>query len=309
MRDIYIYPDDNSINIDDGHTNDTFDFIEGENKIKLTSSVNDDVFYNHILFEYKISSEPINIKMRIIEMYHEPPRTHSIKDGVVLESEIKENTVMMVEERIKELKKQVEWTDSPLLHNYALNFYLLSRHPEVVPEAELRKFMRQTSEAIKSAVSKVAEAVKNNELGLITSTTDKGERIIRYPESDTDQKEIDEWISMNEEERKNSAYEKKSNAHEKFCKNLFGSTSKDFVGIPDYAYRESNKIIQFIEDFLNNNPELLIREDEVASNGKSGDKWKWIVLVILSIVALSSGIWTAIGVFVFGLIVISLFRN
>ncbi len=33
---------------------------------------------------------------------------------------------------------------------------------------------------------------------------------------------------------------------------------------------------------------------------------KWIIVIILSIVALSWGIWTAIGVFIFGSMIISI---
>jgi len=40
-------------------------------------------------------------------------------------------------------------------------------------------------------------------------------------------------------------------------------------------------------------------------------KWimKWIIVIILSIIALSGGIWTAIGVFILGSIIISIINS
>jgi hypothetical protein len=51
------------------------------------------------------------------------------------------------------------------------------------------------------------------------------------------------------------------------------------------------------------------KTNEGGVTTKKGNKTKWVVVIGLSIVALSWGIWTAIGVFILGLIIIGVISN
>ena len=44
----------------------------------------------------------------------------------------------------------------------------------------------------------------------------------------------------------------------------------------------------------------------VLKDIKRKPKWKWIIVIVLSIIALSGSVWTAIGVFILGIIIINL---
>jgi len=57
-------------------------------------------------------------------------------------------------------------------------------------------------------------------------------------------------------------------------------------------------------DFLKDNP-ATENSSEIKSTKKS-NKMKWVIVTILSIIALSGGIWTAIGVFILGIIIINI---
>jgi hypothetical protein len=88
-KEVEIYDDENSISIDDRYTWDTIDFFPEQKKFTVRSSIKEDVHYNNSTIEYKISANPIELQMRTLELWHEPPKEYSIRDGVVLESELK----------------------------------------------------------------------------------------------------------------------------------------------------------------------------------------------------------------------------
>ena len=50
-------------------------------------------------------------------------------------------------------------------------------------------------------------------------------------------------------------------------------------------------------------------QNNQATAGGMGTKTKWFIVIVLSIVALSWGIWTAIGVFVLGVIMINVLSS
>lgn len=49
-----------------------------------------------------------------------------------------------------------------------------------------------------------------------------------------------------------------------------------------------------------------IQIKNVLKAHKGISKWKWVIVIILSIIALSGSVWTAIGVFILGTIIINL---
>src|SRR6266481_457335 len=131
MRTVDIDNEDNSLVIDTDFTTDTFYFYPEEKKFKLSSSIKDDVFYNTSIIEYRVSAHPIELQMRTIELSHEPPLEYSIRDGVVLESEIIKNKFNRPK-RVQELKEQTEWMKIPLLNNLEVNLHILSIHSEII---------------------------------------------------------------------------------------------------------------------------------------------------------------------------------
>lgn len=57
-------------------------------------------------------------------------------------------------------------------------------------------------------------------------------------------------------------------------------------------------------DFLKNK-----ETEEIPPSSTEGDGMKWVIVIVLSIIALSGGIWTAIGVFILGMIIINVLSN
>jgi hypothetical protein len=107
-KEVEIFDDENSIVINDEYTTNTLEFFPSEKKIKIDVSINDDYHHNYSTIEYKISDDPIDLKMRTIELYHDfvGGTDHSIKDGVVLESEIKKKD-FVTPDRIESLKRKL----------------------------------------------------------------------------------------------------------------------------------------------------------------------------------------------------------
>ena len=176
MKTVEIYDEDNSIVIDDEFDTTDFSFYPEDKKFKVSQSIKDDCFYNNQTFEYKISANPVEIYMRTLESSHEPPLVYSIKDGVVLESELKKKDLIF-SDRIKNLKKEVEWSKASLIGNYEVNLYILSKHPEIISKEDYRRFLRQSVEKIKVGVLRVEEAIKENTHGLEIYTSESGKNV------------------------------------------------------------------------------------------------------------------------------------
>lgn len=262
MKKVDIFDDENSIMIENDHTDDTFDFFPEQKKFKVSSSIKDDVFYNYSTIEYKISANPVELQMRTTELSHEPPKEWSIKDGVVLESELRKNK-FNDQERINSLKKEVEWTKASILGNPEVNLYILSKHPEIISKEDYRKFLRQSIERVRLGVSKVEDAVKNDTHGLQFHTGDYG-RSIWYPDSETEKKESEEYWNLSKEKRDDSKYGKKLEYVEKFNDSLFKENSPKYVGISDLEFRNSKELVEYIENLLNKKETISVKKEETA---------------------------------------------
>ncbi|MCL4392192.1 hypothetical protein M1413_02550 [Patescibacteria group bacterium] len=248
MRKVDIFEEENSIVIDDQYSTDTFNFFPKERKFEVSSSTKNDVFYNNSTVEYKISLNPIELWMRTTELSHEPPLEYSIKDGVVLESEINKNKFIQ-KDWIEHLKKEVEWTKIPLLNNCEVNLYILSKHPEIISKDDYRRILRQSLEKIKLGVSKVEEAVREDKYSLQIETTEcsKG---IWYPESEAEKKERNEYYKLDAEKQKNSPYEKRFKYVRDFEDSLFKENSPKYVGISEEEFRGSDEIMRHLQKLL-----------------------------------------------------------
>lgn len=305
MKQVDFFEEDNTIVIDDEFDTTDFTFYPEIKRFDVSSSIKNDCFYNNQTIEYRISLNPILLEMRTIESSHEPPLEYSIKDGVVLESQIKKDRIFS-SDRIENLKKQVEWSKVNICGNYEINIYILSKHPEIISREEYRKFLRQTVERLKLGVIKAEEAVKDNTHGLQFQRGDDG-NYIWYLVDESDKEESDKHWKLSKEERERSEYGKKIRYAQEFNDSLFNENSPKYVGIDSYEFQKNKQIIDYIENILDKKRPIYRPEADKPKEEKkvfNGSKW-WIVLV-LSIIALSWGIWTAIGVFIFGSIIINI---
>ncbi len=262
-KEVEIFDDENSIIISDEYRTNTFELFPGEKKIKIDVSINDDYHHNYSTIEYKISDDPINLKMRTIELYHEfvGGTDHSIKDGVVLESEIKKKDFVMSDE-IESLKKEVVWSKVPIFENYEVNLYILSKHPEIISKDEYRRFLRQSIERIKDGVAKVKELVKKDSHGLEIRIDGYGMNIWYSANNELEKKEREAYWDLPEKKRDGSAYGKKLKYVEDLNESLFDEKSSSYVGISKIEFRNNNEIVEYAQKLLNKKEEPAKKDTE-----------------------------------------------
>ena len=274
MRTVEIFDEENSIIVDDQYDTTDFTFYPEVKQFKVRRSVKDDCFFSDQTIEYKISPNPIELQMRTLESSHEPPKEYSIRDGVVLESELKKNG-MLFPDRIENLKKEVEWSNVPVFGNYEVNLYILTKHPEVISKEDYRKFLRQSVEKIKVGISKVEEAIKGDARGLQIHTGEYGKGIW-YPTSEAEEKERKEYWDLPKEKREGSAYAKKLEYVEKFNDSLFKEGSPRYVGISEYEFKMSFEIVEYVEKMLDKK-EVTSATKEGGATTETSEKKKWVI--------------------------------
>lgn len=258
MKTVEIFDDENSIVIDDQYDTTDFTFYPEDKTFKVSRSVKDDAFYSNQIVEYKISANPIELQMRTLESSHEPPLEYSIKDGVVLESELKKKDTLFPD-RVENLKKEVEWTKISLFGNCEVNLYILSLHPEIISKNEYRKFLRETEQRIKTGLTKIEEELEEKDkTGLQILEGEYGKQIW-YP----DRKGYDE----NRDKKSLEYVEKTFNAP------LFEEKSPEYCGISKYEFRESPFVLKHIDKLLNEKENASTKKDVVA---EKKNPWRWI---------------------------------
>lgn len=308
MKTIEIFDEENSIIEDDEYDVTTYEIFPETKKFTINTSVKDDCFFTNLTYEYRISTIPIGIQTRLLEKSYEPPYKNEVKDGVVLESEILKDSANFViksaESTISELKKAIEWTDVNVLGNYQVNLYILSKHPEIISVEEYRRFLRQSLEKIKTGVLKIENVVKNDSHGLEIIKGKYG-KSIWYPSYESEKKDANEYYDLPEEKRKGTDYGRKLEYIEKLNEDLFKENSSKYVGILEYEFRHSGELVEYIEKVLENKHISSTKKGGVETKNNTGQKMKWAIVIILSIIALSWGVWTAIGIFLLGAIIIS----
>jgi hypothetical protein len=269
MKEVKIFDDENSIITDDNFSTIDFTFFPNDKRFKVRGSVKDDCFYNNDVIEYKITVNPIEIYVRTLESSHEPPLEYTIKDGVVLESEIKkgDNVFLKEQNRIDELKKEVEWNKISIFGHYQVNLYILYKHPELISKEDYRRFLRQSLERIKAGVSKVEDYIKTDSKGLkIHINKDDNNPWLWYENDDLDKKQRAEYLKLSGENLSESEYGEKSKNVEKISKMLFTEGSKEYVGISEFEFRISYELIKYIEGLLDNKNTILVSKENI-SNG------------------------------------------
>lgn len=254
-KELEILDEENSIVINDEYATNIFEFYPDKKRFKVDVSIKDDYHHNYSTYEYKISDDPICLKIRNIELTHESisGTSNSIKDGVVLESELRKNKFNN-QERIDKLKKEVEWSNIAIFGDPEINLYILSKHPEIISKDDYRKFLRQSIEKIKDGVTKIKEMVKKDAHGLEIHTYDDG-MDIWYPDNESEKKEREAYWDLPKERRDDSAYGKKIKYVEDFNKSLFDEKSSSYVGIEKIEFRNSNEIIEYVQKLLDKRDE------------------------------------------------------
>lgn len=255
-------------------------------------SINDDAFFATQKYEYKVASDPLSVSERLIESFTEPPLEYEVKDGVVLESEIKKNDLLQLRlGKIEDLKKIVKWQK---LENNALLYYILSLHPEVLTKNEYRRFLREAQEKLKSGLSLVEAKVKQDDTGLEVLEDEHGRQIWYKdykPASDAEFKKNIEYVEKN------------------YYKPLFEEKSKEYSGISKDEFRASTRMLDVLAQFLErDSPHKKAGKITGQESSKNGFP-KWVFIISLLVIAYYWGIWTAVGILVLGTALYLLFKS
>lgn len=164
MTKIEISDENKAITLKDAYSDVTLKFFPDKKEFEQVRIIQE--HYSTQKYEYKISTDPVGVSVRLIEAYDEPPLEYVVKDGVVLESEIlsREYPGSLVDTKsmVENLRHNIDWHEvwigSPAI------FYILSKHPEIVSEKEYRRFLRKTDERIKNGLIKIEKFLKENDV-------------------------------------------------------------------------------------------------------------------------------------------------
>src|SRR3989344_5151223 len=259
MKEIKILEEENSILVDDKYDVSDIEFFPEAKKFKVDSSLKDDVFYNYSTYEYKIYPDPIEVSVRLLEKSSEPPKELSVKDGVVLESEMKKDNSFLFKDHLESLSKQVKWNKLELSRAYEVVLFILSKHPEIISPEEYRRYLRHTEQRIKAGLDKVDEKLKKEK--------DSGLHI-----NNNECKSI--WYS---EEIPEKEYKEKTEYVEKnFYTPLFDEKSSEYSRISREEFYSSFEIIKHI-DYLLNKKEI----PQVRESNEKISKTKGIIISLL----------------------------
>lgn len=108
----------------------------------------------------------------------EDEEEYEVKDWVILKSEIQKKyndseispLIWNYDEKINELDKEINWNTN---YNYKIKYYILSKHPEILPQNEFRKIIRKELERVKLWFMKVSDFCKDYDIELLYNNEDK----------------------------------------------------------------------------------------------------------------------------------------
>jgi hypothetical protein len=193
--------------------------------------------YEHERYtKYLYRIDGLRVEAKLTECYETNPRSggsvreYEVRDCVVLESEIRARlqteTLLLtsLDEVIRNLKQAVEWGE---VSRHDLRYFLLGKHPELLPTPEYRRFLRQELERVRYGVAVVGETAR--EIGYVVKEWEFGARVLSLPENAT-------------------ASEKK--ALEEKAKQVIGCDLYERSGISQAEFRESKRIEDCLLKFL-----------------------------------------------------------
>ena len=258
MDEVEIIDEEKTILFSNEHSTTTLRFMPGTKEFRSALELKGDAYYRNELYEYKLSANPIEVFIRLIERSDEPPPDqYVVKDGVVLESEIlKEGRSGYFEvDLLKTLKEAVEWHKLELCGGHAVLLYILSLHSEILSKNDYRKFLRQTEQRLKFGLSKVGKKLKEREVATGLQLSDgKFGKQISYPDGKKpSDKDLEEYWS--------------------FYALLFDEKSPEYPGISKNEFESGPDILRHIDNLLNKK-ETSLPEQDPGKGGKS--LWRWL---------------------------------
>jgi hypothetical protein len=111
-----------------------------------------DSYRSKRLYEYRFDGHDVFCRLLEDQGHDLGMSTHDVRDGVVLESEIRERdkdknwSWFNVDENIGKLRKQIEWQKVEPLDWHGFNYFVLSKK---LPQADARRYLRQELERFK----------------------------------------------------------------------------------------------------------------------------------------------------------------
>lgn len=161
--------------------------IPSQRLLKFHTHTPDYDFESNSTFEYKF--EESQLLARLIEhtSHHYTDIERHVKDGVVLESEIRKRAegssfrLTKVEDEIAKYTEQVQWQP---FDRYDVRFFVMAQHPDLFPHRELRRLARLELERIKLATENVNQLAKK--LGVEIEETSEGFSFM-HPETGTEE--------------------------------------------------------------------------------------------------------------------------
>jgi len=124
-----------------------------------------DTYQTKSLYEYRL--EGTDVLCRLIENQYEDigvPKQNDVRDGVVLESEIRKRDagkrfrLGSIDDKIGDLKTDVQWHKMASLSWHGLKYFILSKK---LPQADARRYLREELERFKGGeIGVVNEAEK-----------------------------------------------------------------------------------------------------------------------------------------------------
>jgi Ca2+/Na+ antiporter len=113
------------------------------------------------VYEYRVDTgggKP-EVQLRLIDNQYEDvgvPRYHDVRDGVVMESDMRKRDeeskfrIIKIEDRIRELQKEVQWQKMESTWGSGLKYFIISKK---LPQADARRYLRQEMERLKAGES------------------------------------------------------------------------------------------------------------------------------------------------------------
>jgi len=267
---IEIFEEDgnNVLSLDDKYADFTIDIYPDSKTYESRMRLKDDVYYRTEKFEYRIKTDPIGIEKRLVERVDEPPEEYKVKDGVVLESEIAKNNKFLRGDFVDGLKKEVEWHEDWI--GNPISMYILSKHSEIISPEDYRRYLRQLSERVKTAILKIEKALESDKTKLQIIDDEFGLGVW-YPKDKLDKLEDEELEKLREHATK-------------FQEVLFNEKDEKYVGLSEGEFRSSKDILENIEAFLNKKPASIKKEGQRVSFGIKLVafilQWVWLFIVV-----------------------------
>jgi len=178
----YDYPNDDLhiLNLDDGEWGDEYK-IDTKNKTVQRDAHTPD--YDGIFiwkYEYRIIERTASWRLIEHSSQHYNEKYFSVKDNVVLESQIKsfssDKLSTSLAEEIEYYKNEINWN---AIKNYQVNFFIISKHPEIVSSFEFKSLLRSDLERLNNGLSNLIVQVE--ESGAKIEENEEG-TLIRYPD-------------------------------------------------------------------------------------------------------------------------------